>query len=73
MGVTEKKMIYREGGIIISKKNHACGGNEWVVARTGADIKLKCIKCKRCIFLSVDQVKKMAKTYTDLEQGGNND
>ena len=66
-------MIYREGGIIISKKTHACGGTEWMVVRTGADIKLKCTKCGRAIFLSVDQVKKMTKTYTDVEQGGNND
>ena len=66
-------MIYREGGIIISKKAHACGGNEWIIVRTGADIKLKCTKCSRAIFLSVDQVKKMAKTYTDVEQGGEND
>ena len=56
-------MIYQEGGKIISKKQHACGGNEWLVVRTGADIKLKCLTCGRNLFLSVDQVKKMAKSY----------
>ena len=56
-------MIYQEGGIIISKKQHACGGNEWKIVRTGADVKLKCSTCGHAIFLSVDQVRKMAKTY----------
>lgn len=56
-------MRYEIGGKIISKKNHACGGNEWVVARTGADVKLKCEKCGRAVFMSVDQVTKLAKQY----------
>lgn len=57
-------MAYQIGDKIISKKNHACGGNEWEVARVGADIKLKCLKCARSLFLSIDEVKKMTKTYT---------
>lgn len=56
-------MIYQEGGKIISKKQHACGGKEWQVVRTGADVKLKCSTCGRVVFFSVDQVKKMAKVY----------
>lgn len=56
-------MIYQEGGKIISKKQHACGGREWQIVRTGADIKLKCLTCGRIVFFSVDQVKKMAKSY----------
>lgn len=56
-------MKYREGGIIYSKKKHACGGYEWTVSRTGADIKLTCSKCGRAVFLSVDKVDKITKTY----------
>ena len=56
-------MQYGVGDKIISKKNHACGSNEWVVARTGADVKLKCVKCGRAVFLSVDEVKKITKQY----------
>ena len=55
-------MAYKVGDTIIAKKNHACGGKEWLVTRTGADIKLKCKKCGRIIFLSVDETSKMAKT-----------
>ena len=56
-------MIYQEGGKIIPKKQHACGGKEWLVVRTGADVKLKCQKCGRTIFLSVDQAEKSTKQH----------
>lgn len=56
-------MKYSEGGKIISKKPHACGGNEWQVVRTGADVKLKCIKCGRIVFVSVDEADRMTKKY----------
>ena len=36
---------------IVMKKPHACGTNEWVVTRTGADVKLKCVSCGRVIML----------------------
>ncbi len=56
-------MKYSVGGKIISKKPHACGGNEWTVERVGADIKLKCVKCGKAIFVLVDQADKMTKKY----------
>lgn len=67
-------MQYNVGDKIISKKNHACGSNEWIVARTGADVKLKCNKCGRAVFLTVDEVKKIAKQHVpnteSVEQNG---
>lgn len=63
-------MKYHEGGKIISKKPHACGGNEWLVLRTGADIKIKCVKCGRIMFFSQDQVDKMVKKYSESENNG---
>ena len=62
-------MAYCVGDKIISKKNHACGGNEWQVARTGADVKLVCLKCKRAVFLSNDEVKKITKFYQSVNNG----
>lgn len=56
-------MVYKVGDSIIAKKNHACGGNEWLVVRTGADVKLKCKTCGRVIFLTVDETSKMAKSH----------
>ena len=61
-------MKYRVGGKIISKKPHACGGNQWEIVRIGADVKLKCLECERAIFISYDKVDKMLKKYIDLEE-----
>lgn len=60
-------MIYSVGDKIIAKKPHACGGNAWTVVRTGADVKLKCDKCGRTIFLSPDETAKMTVSYSDGE------
>ena len=61
------KTVYEVGGKIISKKPHACGGNEWIIVRTGADLKLKCKKCLRCVFVSFDKAEKLTKTYDSSE------
>ena len=39
------------GDHIAMKKPHACGGNEWIVTRTGADVKLRCVQCGRVVML----------------------
>jgi len=63
-------MKYREGGKIISKKPHACGCNEWLVLRTGADVKIKCNNCGRVMFFSQDELDKITKKYIESEQNG---
>lgn len=40
------------GDTVITKKPHPCGGNRWVITRTGADIKIKCCQCGRVVMLS---------------------
>ena len=42
---------YKLGDTVVMKKEHPCGTNEWVIVRTGADIKIKCSKCGRCIMM----------------------
>ena len=54
-------MIYSVGDKIISKKAHACGGNEWQIVRTGADIKIKCLGCGNVIMLSRHNFEKSIK------------
>ena len=56
-------MEYAEGGKIISKKPHACGGNEWTVMRVGAEYKLKCDRCGRIVFIPRDKIDKVVKSY----------
>ncbi len=42
---------YELGSIVIMKKPHACKTNLWEITRIGADIKLKCLNCKREIMM----------------------
>ena len=34
---------YKLGSIVIMKKQHPCGSNEWEIVRAGADIKIKSV------------------------------
>lgn len=44
-------MEYNLNDIVVMKKVHPCGSDEFKVIRLGADIKIKCIKCDRVIML----------------------
>ena len=53
---------YKLGSIVVMKKAHPCGSNEWEVTRVRADIKIKCIQCNRTIMLPrIDFNKKVKK------------
>jgi len=43
---------YKLGSIVIMKKGHPCGGNEWEITRVGADIKIKCSNCQHSVMLT---------------------
>lgn len=60
MGVS---LDYEENGKIVSRKPHACGGNEWTILRVGAEYKIKCDKCKRIVFVPRDKIDKVVKSY----------
>ena len=64
-------MTFKVGDVIKSKKPHACGGKEWEILRTGADVKLKCGKCGRVIFLSVPDAEKMVAVYIRTGENDN--
>ena len=57
---------YNLGDHVIMKKQHPCGSNEWEITRLGADIKIRCIKCNRSIFISrVEFNKKIKKVISE--------
>ncbi len=39
------------GDVIRTRKPHPCGGDQWTVTRTGADIKMRCATCGRVVML----------------------
>lgn len=42
---------YKLGSIVVMKKQHPCGTNEWEIVRVGADIKIRCINCNRTVLI----------------------
>lgn len=43
------------GDEVEMRKPHACGGNRWVLVRTGADLRVKCLGCGRSLLMPRDQ------------------
>lgn len=56
--------MYQINDELTTKKPHACGGNEWIVIRNGADYKLMCKKCGRIIMVDSAKIDKMMKKAT---------
>ncbi|MBS7262443.1 MAG: DUF951 domain-containing protein [Eubacteriales bacterium] len=51
------------GDRLCTKKQHPCGANDWLVTRTGCDIKLKCTHCGRVILLGREEFEKCFRRY----------
>lgn len=60
-------MKFSIGDKIITRKNHPCGGNEWLVVRTGADVRLKCLKCGSFVMLDALKLEKRVKQLIPSE------
>jgi len=56
-----KNLDFSIGDIVITKKNHPCGGNEWEILRIGADFRIKCVKCGHTLMLSRTKFEKAVK------------
>lgn len=53
---------YKIGDTITTRKPHACGGSKWQITRTGADYKIKCLKCGREVMLDSIKFHKAVKS-----------
>ena len=49
------------GDVVMMKKPHACGANEWTIIRVGADVKIKCAQCGRIVMLDRADFVRMGK------------
>ena len=49
------------GDVVLMKKPHACGANEWTIIRVGADVKIKCAQCGRIVMLDHADFVRMGK------------
>ena len=41
----------RVGDVVRMRKAHPCGGDQWTVTRTGADVGIRCLTCGRRVML----------------------
>jgi len=58
---------YKLNSVVIMKKGHPCGSNEWKIVRVGADIKIQCINCGRIVMLSRVEFNKKLKEVLKYE------
>ena len=49
------------GDVIRTRKPHPCGGDEWTVLRTGADIRIRCNTCGRLVMMDRESFLKRRK------------
>ena len=54
----------KQGDRVVLRKPHPCGGREWTVTRTGADIGLQCAACGRRVMLDREELERRIKTIT---------
>lgn len=49
------------GDTVLMKKKHPCGADQWIVIRTGADIKIRCTGCGRVVMMDRPLFEKRAR------------
>ncbi len=54
--------------VVVMRKNHACGENEWTITRSGVDVKLKCNHCGREIMMDRLEFQKKLKKVLKSEK-----
>jgi len=56
-------MEIKLGDVVRLRKTHPCGASEWQVVRVGADIGLRCLKCRRRILLKRSVFERRVKAF----------
>ena len=54
--------------ILVMKKAHPCGEKQWVVLRTGADFRLRCLGCGHEVMVQRGKVEKNIRSVTRPEK-----
>ena len=57
------------GDRVTLRKPHACGGTDWEVTRTGADVKAKCLQCGHEVMLPRVRFERSIKRFVGEESG----
>jgi hypothetical protein len=61
-------MDIQVGDILTMKKAHPCGGDQWLILRTGADFRMRCLKCGHELMTPRFKAEKNIRTVTKVNQ-----
>ena len=64
-------MDIRLGDILTMKKPHPCGEKKWLVLRTGADLRLRCVGCGHEVMVPRVKTEKSIREIRHPETGAN--
>ena len=58
-------MDFLIGDVVQMRKNHPCGGDLWEITRLGADIRIRCKKCKASVMMPRPRFTKRVKQIVE--------
>ncbi len=61
-------MDFKIGDVVRLRKPHPCGSYEWEVARLGADIGIKCLKCRHRVLIVRSEFERRVKEFVSRGQ-----
>lgn len=56
-----KIMDIKLNDILVMKKEHPCGGKDFLVLRVGMDFRIRCVKCNREVMVPRQKIEKNIK------------
>lgn len=62
-------MDVRVGDTLLMKKEHPCGGREFLVLRSGADFRIRCKGCGREVMAARRKIERNIKQIVRPEEG----
>lgn len=61
-------MDIRIGDVLTMKKNHPCGEKRWLVLRTGADLRIRCLGCGHEVMTPRCKTEKNIRSIQHIEE-----
>ena len=62
-----KGVTFHIGDVVVMKKAHPCGRNQWEITRTGMDFGMKCCGCGHFVMIPRVKFEKAVKSIVPKE------
>ncbi|MBM7614691.1 DUF951 domain-containing protein [Alkaliphilus hydrothermalis] len=60
---------FEVGDVVELKKQHPCGNHHFEILRTGADFRIKCVKCEKQLWLARPEIERRTKKIHPKNEG----